>query len=123
MTGRNGSDKLSVFLLIISFLLAIMANVFKLVFLKYLGFAVLAICIYRVLSKNPVKRIAENYKFMMFMSRVQSWLKKAQNRVEDSKTHKHFTCPDCKATLRLPKGKGKIMITCPKCRKEFVKKT
>jgi len=57
------------------------------------------------------------------MSRVQSWLKKTQNRIEDSKTHKHFTCPNCKATLRLPKGKGKIMITCPKCRKEFTKKT
>lgn len=123
MTGRNGSDRLSVFCLIIALLLTLMANLFKLVFFKYAGFIVLVICIYRVLSKNTVKRRAENYKFIMLMTRLQSWFKKAQNRIKDSKTHRHFSCPNCKATLRLPKGKGKIKITCPKCRKEFVKKT
>jgi hypothetical protein len=123
MIGRHGSDRLSVFLLIIALVLTVFADLFKLTFLKYTSFLIMAIGIYRVLSKNTVKRRMENYKFVMLTTHIQSSFKNIQTRIKDSKTHRHFSCPSCKATLRLPKGKGKIMITCPKCRKEFSKKT
>lgn len=123
MIGRNGSDRLSMFLTLVALILTVISNLFKLAFLKYVGFVILVISIYRVLSKNIVRRRMENYKFVMFTSLVQSQFKKILNRIKDSKTHKYFSCPVCKATLRLPKGKGKIMITCPKCKKEFVKST
>lgn len=123
MLGRNGSDRLSIFLVIVALILTIIANLSKLTFIKYISFIILVLAIYRVLSKNIVKRRMENYKFVMFTSWGESQYKKITNRIRDSKTHKYFSCPDCKATLRLPKGKGKIMITCPKCKKEFMRKT
>lgn len=83
----------------------------------------MGLCIFRTFSKNITKRSMENYKFAMFMSPVYSWFKRLQRSIRDSKTHKYYKCPSCKATLRLPKGKGKILITCPKCRNEFTKKT
>jgi ribosomal protein L37AE/L43A len=65
----------------------------------------------------------ENYKFAILMSPVYSWLKKTRNRLKDAKTHRYFSCPNCKQSLRLPKGKGKIIIICPKCKTEFKGKT
>jgi ribosomal protein L37AE/L43A len=57
------------------------------------------------------------------MSPVYSKIKKAQYRFTDAKTHRYFKCPDCKTKLRVPKHKGKIIITCPKCKTEFKRKT
>jgi len=65
----------------------------------------------------------ENYKFAMFLSPVYSWLKKIQSRTKKAKTHKCFKCPNCKTGLWVPKGKGKVMVTCPKCKTEFREKT
>ncbi len=123
MIGRNGSDRFSIFLFIVALILTIVADLSKLTFLKYVSFIIMVLSIYRVLSKNTVRRRMENYKFVMFSSWAQSQFKKIMGRVKDLKTHRYFSCPACKATLRLPKGKGKIMITCPKCRKEFTKNT
>lgn len=59
---------------------------------------------------------------MTVMNPVFSWSKKKVQMLSDS-GHKYMKCPHCKAQLRLPKGKGKISVTCPVCKKEFVKKT
>jgi len=45
------------------------------------------------------------------------------SRIKDSRTHKYYKCSTYKTTLRVPKAKGKIVITCPKCREKFVKNT
>ena len=123
MIGRYGSDQLSTALLIFSVILTFAAGLTSLSLLAYIGYVPLGICIFRMLSRNISKRSMENYKFAMLISPVYSWFKKTQNRAKEAKTHRSFNCPNCKTKLLLPKGKGKIIITCPKCKTEFRKKT
>lgn len=123
MIGRYGSDQLSIALIILSFLLAILFNLTNLSILAYISYIPLFIYIYRFFSKDIEKRRMENYKFSTLISPIYSWLKKAQYYIKKSKTHKRFICPNCKAKLWVPKGKGKIIITCSKCKTEFKERT
>jgi len=122
MAGRYGGDQLSVALVIFAALLALAAEAAKIPLLVLIGYIPLGIAIFRMFSRNTSKRALENYKFAMFISPVYSRFKKASGRLRD-KTHRYFTCPKCGQSLRVPKGKGKIVITCPKCKTEFSKRT
>lgn len=123
MTGRYGADQLSLALLVMAVVLSITVRLIGIPYLSLIVYIPLGLCIFRMLSKNIKRRSMENYKFYMLTSRVRRWFGKIQRRMAESKTHRFFKCPDCKAELRLPKGKGKIVITCPKCRHEFMRKT
>lgn len=127
MIGRYGSDRLSMFLLIISMVLTLIGSLLKMPVLNLIGYVPMLISIYRILSTNLTRRRMENYKFVMLMNPLNAWLRKTTSRITNyiryGKTHRHFKCPDCKAQLRVPKGKGTIIITCPKCRTEFKKRT
>ena len=76
-----------------------------------LSYALMFWAIYRALSRNTYKRYQENRKFLLIFDR----LKDRNNR--------YFNCPKCHQTVRVPRGKGKISITCPKCREKFIRKT
>ena len=65
----------------------------------------------RTLSRNTYRRYQENRKFLQFFTR----LKDRQNR--------YFDCPKCRQLVRVPRGKGKIAITCPRCKEKFIRKT
>jgi hypothetical protein len=115
MEGRYGSDKLNNMLVYIAFGLFILS-----LFIPWaLGDWVLMICYYtlvvvvllRMLSRNTYKRYQENRKYLRFMERLKD------------KEHRHFDCPRCRQPVRVPRGKGKIAITCPKCGEKFIKKT
>jgi uncharacterized membrane protein YoaK (UPF0700 family) len=123
MAGRYGADQLSLALLITAVIMSIAVRFIGIPYLGLIVYIPLGFCIFRMLSKNIRRRSMENYKFMMLMGRVKAWFRKIKRRTTESKTHRFFRCPECKAELRLPKGKGKIMITCPKCRHEFMRKT
>lgn len=123
MAGRYGGDQLSMVLIIFSALLTLISGFTKLQLFALIAYIPLGISIFRMFSRNTAKRSMENYKFAMLMSPAYSWFKRHQNRFKDRKTHRYFTCPKCGQSLRVPKGKGKIVITCPKCKTEFAKKT
>ena len=88
-----------------------------------LSWAALLFSVFRTLSKNTQKRASENYKYFVCKNKVLSRFRRLKTRFQERKTHRYFRCPQCKATVRVPKGKGKIRITCPKCRNQFIKKT
>lgn len=115
--GRNGPDQLS---------LAVMIAACVINFLPY-GFIpallLMAYAFYRMFSKNVNKRRTENYKFMVFWNKLKSGFQTFFANLKGSKTHKIFTCPKCGQKLRVPKGKGKVNITCSKCQHRFVKQT
>ena len=121
MYGRYGADQLSRALIILSFILIIILGFLpsNLSSLVVIGYIPTVICIFRIFSKNIFKRKQENYKYLKWESSVTKWSKQKLNRAKDSKTHKYFTCPDCKQKLRVPRGQGKISVTCPKCKKSF----
>jgi len=123
MMGRYGADQLSIALLILSFLLTWIARFANISVLALISYIPLGLCLYRMMSKDIPKRSMENYRFAIMMSPLYSKLKKIQHRFRDAKTHKYFKCPDCRTKLRVPRHKGKILITCPKCKTEFVRKT
>ena len=122
MYGRNGSDQLNTALLILYLALWLIGNLLVvltksslLASIVNVLMTVLAVTIFfRMLSKNLVKRRAENQKFLAWWSPMKNRLKGMKQRSAD-KDHKYFTCKSCKTICRVPVGKGKIVITCPKC--------
>lgn len=123
MIGRYGPDQLSIALIFLSLLLSIVLFFFPSAVLSYIIYLPFILFVIRALSKNIVRRREENNKFLKLWNPVVSWFNKKQYRLKDSKTHRYYRCPSCKQSVRVPKGKGKILITCPKCKLEFIKKT
>jgi len=123
MIGRYGPDQLSIALLFLSMLLSIVFFFIPTKVLNYIIYIPFIVFLFRVLSKNIARRREENNKFLKFWKPLASWLNKKQHRVKDSRTHCYYKCPSCKQSVRVPRGKGRIRIICPKCKIEFIKKT
>jgi hypothetical protein len=126
MTGRYGRDQFGIFLLISSYIL-LFASLFTgtvlTPILYYIGIIGIFYCIFRMLSRNIYKRRSENNKFLKIKNNVTGWFRRKKNRIKNSRTHRFFPCPQCGVTVRVPKGKGRIEIRCPKCGKTFIKKS
>lgn len=128
MVGRYGVDPLTNFLLIVSMVILLVATllvrnsaVHSVLFT--LAVALLVIGYYRIFSRKTSKRYEENQKYLRLRNRLTGRLRALRDRLRQSRTHRFFKCPECGVTVRVPKGKGKIKITYPKCRATFVKNT
>ncbi len=121
MRGRYGIDQMSQMLFIIALVCIVLAMLSGNVLLEFLGIAVFIYADYRALSRNISARRAEN-------ARYEQMVRDLKEKIHPSgadKTHRVFICPNksCGQKIRVPKGKGKIEITCPKCGEKFVKRT
>jgi len=123
MIGRYGPDQLYMACLIAAVILALLAAIFGWWVLRVLSYLFLIYALFRMLSRNVYKRRKENDRFLRYWWPVRTKITGFIRRIKSSKTHAFFKCPACKNRLRVPKGKGKIQITCPKCGERFVKKT
>lgn len=119
MAGRNGVDQLGIALVILALVLNSLAQITRLMLLSVFALAVLVFTIFRVLSKNLSKRREENRRFLVFWDNIKREFAGWKDRRSQSKNYKFFTCPGCKSKLRVPRGKGKIQITCPRCGQRF----
>lgn len=115
MTGRYGTDKLNLWILGAGLIMSLIS-----MFLRFapvnlaltLGsYIMMGWAIFRMLSRNTYKRYRENRRFLMTLDRFKD------------KEHRYFDCPRCRQPVRVPRGKGKIMITCPKCKEKFQRKS
>ncbi len=122
MIGRYGPDQLYIASIIVA-LVAALLSVFFGWWMRLLSYLFLFYALFRMLSRNIHKRRRENDKFLKYWWPVKMRFKRKIQRIKSSKTYAFFKCPACKNTLRVPKGKGKIQITCPKCGERFIKKT
>lgn len=123
MSGRNGTDDLSRCCLVVAMAALIISMFSRWTLFYILGLVLLIYAYWRTFSKNVPKRYEENQKYLNF--RYQAVVKKEQwkKRFAGRKIYRYFKCPQCRQRVRVPKGKGKICITCPKCRTEFVKRS
>ncbi len=123
MRGRYGVDHLSRMILIVGAVILIFTMFWYNIVLYLVGAVMVFYVYYRTFSRNISKRYAENQAYLKLRYKVIGKFNTWKARCKDSKTHKIFKCPSCSQKIRVPKGKGKISIKCPKCRIEFVKKT
>lgn len=123
MMGRYGVDSLNKFLLVVSLVLIVISTFSRVPVIDLMGLAVLAYSYFRMLSRNVQKRYAENVTYMRMTEKIRRFFKNKKTHVTQFKTHKFFKCPTCHQDIRVPRGKGQIRITCPKCRCEFERRT
>jgi hypothetical protein len=123
MAGRYGLDQLSIAFLLIGIVLNIISNFVAYLPLNILAMVVYVLAVLRMFSRNFTSRRAENAHFLKLWHPIKNFFFGFRTRARDSKTHKYFKCPGCRNTLRVPKGRGKLLITCPKCGERFERKT
>ncbi len=130
MRGRNGYDAFSRFIIWLSVALLIVSLFTGSVWsgrlssiLWILAVAAVAYSYYRVLSKNIYRRQAENAAYLQKENRVKAWFRGLGQRWRDRKSYKYFRCPSCKASMRVPRHKGRLRITCKACGRQFEGKT
>ena len=121
MQGRYGTDDLGKFTLYLALILCILSLFTKNAILNTLALILLAISYFRMLSRKIYKRHDENQKFLALKYKVVHALH--LERLGQMKHYCFFKCPTCKQTVRVPRGKGKIKIHCPKCHTDFIKKS
>lgn len=122
MQGRYGIDELSKNMIIAACVCILVSSLRFLKIFYILGIALLIWSYIRLFSKNIESRRKELYAYFNFKNRVNSKLSLKKRIWCERKTHKYFKCPKCHAALRVPKGKGKIQITCRECSYKFIKK-
>ena len=130
MYGRNGSDQLGRTAIVAALVLDVVSMFvirnrhLQLVgsLLYWVAMALLLYAIFRAFSKNLYKRREENSKFLQWTWKVKNGRSAAKARHADT-AHKYFTCKNCKTICRVPVGKGKVIITCPKCGAQIHGKT
>jgi len=115
MMGRYGTDKLNMMILGAGVVLCLLALINPLplldLIMTLLSYILMFWAIFRMFSRNTYKRYQENRKYLRFLERIKD------------REHRYFDCPRCHQPVRVPRGKGKIAITCPKCKEKFIKKT
>ncbi len=123
MEGRyGGNDTLNKWLLGAFLIFLLLAIILESGILNLLAIAALIYSYFRIFSRNISKRTAENQKFYEWTQPIRHIFTKNANGAKD-RTHRIFQCPQCGQKVRVPKGRGKIQITCPKCRHEFTKRS
>lgn len=115
MAGRYGTDRLNMVILCTGLFCSLLSVWVKAmpanIIFWALSYGLMIWAIFRTLSRNTYRQYQENRKFLQFFTR----LKDRQNR--------YFDCPKCRQLVRVPRGKGKIAITCPRCKEKFIRKT
>lgn len=115
MAGRYGTDRLNMVILCAGLASSILSSLVQVTPLNLifwlLSYGLMIWAIFRTLSRNTYKRYQENRKFMQIFDRMKD------------RQHRYFDCPKCRQMVRVPRGRGKISITCPRCREKFIRKT
>jgi membrane protein implicated in regulation of membrane protease activity len=123
MKGRYGTDELSLFFMGVIAISLIVGATTKYTVFFAIAFVVLIFSYVRMLSKNYSKRHHENQVYLQGLRRITNPFKQKLSRMRQSKDYRFFKCPGCKTRVRIPRRKGKVQITCPKCQNKFLRKS
>lgn len=121
MMGRYGADEYTKFLFVVA-MISLLLNIFMYNGIFYiLAVALLIYAYYRMLSRDHTRRYKENIKYIQHRDKVKNIFRREKSYMMQRKTHHIYTCKGCRQKIRIPKGKGRIEITCPKCGYRFIK--
>ena len=123
MAGRYGTDALNQFLSIVSIVLLLVALLTRVNLFTWVGMGVLIWCYYRTFSRNIPKRTEENYKFYTLKQQLEGKVRSLKEQWANRKLYHYYRCPQCRQKLRMPRGRGRIQISCPRCGTQFIKKS
>ena len=123
MIGSYGHDSLNKDLSTAALVLMALSLLFGWRVCSLLATAALILLYYRMLSRDIAARSRENAMYYQLKQQAMGKLRQFRSRLSQSKTYHFYRCPQCRQTLRVPRGRGRIAITCPKCHTEFVKKS
>jgi len=115
MVGRNGADEMSMAAVYVALLLVIINIFAKNMVLSIIALLLLAFAVWRMTSKNVAKRREENRAFATKMGPLRPWLRDPSAAFAENRNYKHLKCPECGQPMRVPRGKGRLRVTCPKC--------
>lgn len=124
MQGRYGLDEFSKFLnkLVLGLLIvSILVRGNDIFF--YIAAVIMVYMYYRTYSKNYQKRYGENQKYLEYARKWGFHYEKMKRQWKERKDYHIYKCPSCSQKIRIPRGKGKIEIRCPKCNERFIKKS
>ena len=114
MIGRCGPDQLSQATTWTALVLWFIYFLSGWHFLYFLALVLMGVSFFRMFSRNISKRRAENSKFLTAIRPLQRRMSTLRGRMKD-KEHRYFRCPNCKQQMRVPRGKGRIQVTCRSC--------
>ena len=109
--GCYGVDQLSLTILYLDVALCIVGLFARSGWITLLSYVPMFFVLFRMLSKNRYQRYQENRRFLQLKDRLKD------------RSNRYYRCPKCRQMVRVPKGKGKISITCPRCKERFIRKT
>ena len=122
MIGRHGADQLSLALLIAGLLCSLLTSLTGFAVFYWLGLIAYIYGIFRMFSRNEIKRSEENMRWVKFWTELKTGVKQFFVRLKNTRKYRYFKCPECKARLRLPRKVGEVTVTCGKCRHQFKQK-
>lgn len=123
MQGRYGQDAFTRFLLGAMLACVVLNLLVGSRFLSIMAWTLLVYAYFRLFSRNHAARFAENQRYLNATAKLRYWFDQQKRLKEERKYHHIYVCPKYRQKIRIPKGKGKIMVRCPKCRHEFQKRS
>ena len=123
MQGRYGVDSLSRFLSVVLLVVIILRMFIRIPLSGTITLVILVILYWRMFSRNIPKRYEENQKFLQIRDKLLGRFSDFGSNMSQMKDYHIYKCPRCNQKIRIPRGKGHIMVRCPKCGYEFHKKS
>ncbi|RGZ00108.1 zinc ribbon domain-containing protein [Clostridium sp. AM58-1XD] len=123
MIGRYGTDQLGRFTIGLVLVFIIINMFARSRIIWYLELILIVYSYYRMFSRNYGKRQKENNVYMGLRFRAEEWWKSWKYKGGQAAHYHIYKCPKCGQKIRIPRGKGRISIHCPKCGTDFIKKS
>ncbi|MCR8907233.1 hypothetical protein NW198_01170 [Thermophilibacter sp. ET337] len=119
LQGRQGPDDLAVFSTNLAIVIVIVNLFARVSWLGWVALVLIAYSMFRIQSKNLGRRARENEAFLKALGPTRPWVQNPRAAWTELRTYKHVKCSSCKQRVRVPRGKGKLRVTCPRCKAKF----
>ncbi len=119
LQGRQGPDDLAVFSMNLAIVVVVVNLFARVSWLGWVALVLIAYSMFRIQSKNLGSRARENEAFLKALGPARPWVQNPRAAWAELRAYKHVKCASCKQRVRVPRGKGKLRVTCPRCKTKF----